>query len=692
MNTTNNQRDKSCVLRTNLMEEEIKNDDGFKYLRANLTENKYIPILTKAFYFNSNGDYLSAIIYGTLCLWMYQIQSNGQGNAGIISSLTELIEKSKLSYKKQLQKQSEQGEDSDTPKFKIANTRDLTNETGDPLRFDKIVGMRSEKDAVLSKFIYPNRFPFLFPKEKNNMLFYGPPGTGKTYLAKSSAVEFDSLYRDLKVFFISSSASELRSKWEGGTEKNIAELFTYAQKLANDYVSGSSIEGVEATNRREKCKVIIFLDEVEILAADRTKSPENSRSVTTLLQQMDGFSSGDRKDVMVLAATNLPWNLDDAFLRRFSAKILIDLPDYSARVILIVKSIIDKFKKYPVEMKFRLCNAKFVGISDRNTNNKQVKDFDEYYNTFYNMYSEFTIKTYFSQYFNEYKEYEKTLSEEEQKVYRSYVKDLDSNKRQIIINELQFLNTYFISSKIDRNTYNSYNESYNDLIKNIRDRDDFEDINMSNVFNQYIKFMTIEYFDVQEPSEDLLKLVSYINYLSEVTGPCPMAKIYNLNALFQNKTSKYALSSFGYSNSDLTELINEFYGLMASNIIKSGFVEQRGRDKVICDTLCRCGGNVPQSGVCGKCWKKSEGTEVNEVKYINQENAASNMFLDENDNDIYVSFNEEFFVSALRNFATTTGKNTVMCNLWEYSSTSREPNSEKMCDELMRKWELVDYK
>jgi len=430
---------------------------------------------------------------------------------------------------------------------------------------------------------------------------------------------------------------------------------------------------------------------VEILAADRTKSPENSRSVTTLLQQMDGFSSGDRKDVMVLAATNLPWNLDDAFLRRFSAKILIDLPDYSARVILIVKSIIDKFKKYPSEMKFRLCNAKFVGISDRNTNNKQVKDFDEYYNTFCSTDS-FTIETYFSQYFNnEYKQYLGSLNEEEQKVYKSYIKDLNNNKRQIVINELQFLNTYFISSKIDRNRYAEYIKSYNNLIKNIRD-DNFKNIDMGSVFREYINLMTIEYFDVQEPSEDLLKLVSYINYLAEVTGPCPMAKIYNLNALFQNKTSKYALSSFGYSNSDLTELINEFYGLMASNIIKSGFVEQMGRDKVICDTLCRCGGNVPQSGVCGKCWKKSEGTEVNEVKYINQENASSNMFLDENNNDIYVSFNEEFFVSALRNFATTTGKNTVMCNLWEYSSTSREPNSEKMCDELMRKWNLVDYK
>jgi len=693
MNISNNN---SCSLKmTDIQLKDIQDDQGFIYLRSKLQENsKYIPILTKAFYFNTNGDYLASIIYGTLSLWMYQIEFNGRGNSDIISRLTDLIEKSKRSYKKQIQKQSEQGEDSDTPKFKIANTRDLTNETGDPLRFDKIVGMRSEKDAVLSKFIYPNRFPFLFPKEKNNILFYGPPGTGKTFLAKASAVEFDSLYTDLKVFFISSSASELRSKWEGGTEKNIAELFTYAQKLATDYVSGTGIQGVESINRKPKCKVIIFLDEVEILAADRTKSPENSRAVTTLLQQMDGFSSGERKDVMVLAATNLPWDLDSAFLRRFSAKILIDLPDYSPRVTLMINSIIGKFKKYPTEMEFRLCNAKFVDLADKTSNNKNVKDFEFYYKTFCNpqSQSEFNIGTYFSQYFKEYKEYKESLNPEEQKIYDSYMENLNNNIKQIIINELQFLSTQFISDKIDANQYIRYNESYNSLISTINNsrNNDIKNINMSKIFKQYIKFMTIKYFDVAQPSEKLIKLVSYINYLGEVTGPCPMAKIYNLNALFQNKTSKYAVSSFGYSNSDLTELINEFYGLMASNIIKSKFVEKLvgTEDKKKCVELCNCGGHTAAGAVCGKCWKKTEGTEVTEVKYTDQVDPISNIFLDANNNDIYVSFNEEFFVSAIRNFATTTGKNPVMCNLWEYSSTSREPNSEKMCDDLMRKWEL----
>jgi hypothetical protein len=85
---------------TDIQLKDIQDDQGFIYLRSKLQENsKYIPILTKAFYFNTNGDYLASIIYGTLSLWMYQIEFNGRGNSDIISRLTDLIEKSKRSYK-----------------------------------------------------------------------------------------------------------------------------------------------------------------------------------------------------------------------------------------------------------------------------------------------------------------------------------------------------------------------------------------------------------------------------------------------------------------------------------------------------------------------------------------------------------------------------------------------------------------
>jgi SpoVK/Ycf46/Vps4 family AAA+-type ATPase len=68
-------------------------------------------------------------------------------------------------------------------------------------------------------------YKWLFSREENNVLLHGPPGTGKTVLAKAAAVEFSNATPDLNIKFINTDASSLRSKWEGGTEKNIAKLF-----------------------------------------------------------------------------------------------------------------------------------------------------------------------------------------------------------------------------------------------------------------------------------------------------------------------------------------------------------------------------------------------------------------------------------------------------------------------------------
>jgi len=135
---------------------------------------------------------------------------------------------------------------------------------------------------------------------------YGPPGTGKSYLAKACATEAAGT-------FFSITASDLMSKWQGESEKTVRALFEMA---------------------RAKAPSIIFLDEVDSLCGSRGESGESDsarRIKTEFLTQMDGV--GKNKDnLLVLGATNTPWDLDSAIRRRFEKRIYIPLPDADGRL------------------------------------------------------------------------------------------------------------------------------------------------------------------------------------------------------------------------------------------------------------------------------------------------------------------------------------------------------------------------
>jgi katanin p60 ATPase-containing subunit A1 len=148
-----------------------------------------------------------------------------------------------------------------------------------------------------------------------SVLFYGPPGTGKTFLAKAVATE-------CKRTFFNVTSATITSKWHGESEKLVAYLFTLAGQMAPS---------------------TIFFDEIDSVASQRGGPHENEASrkmKAQLLTSLEGIDSNpDASSVFVLAATNFPWDLDEALLRRFQKRVYIPLPDVDGRMAILRKNL-----------------------------------------------------------------------------------------------------------------------------------------------------------------------------------------------------------------------------------------------------------------------------------------------------------------------------------------------------------------
>ncbi|MEV7233761.1 ATP-binding protein [Streptomyces sp. NPDC051020] len=171
-------------------------------------------------------------------------------------------------------------------------------------------GMHEIKERLEAAFLAPMRNPELgrlYGKSlRGGLLMYGPPGCGKTFIARAVAGE-------LGASFMSVSINDVLDMWMGNSERNMHEVF-------------------ETARRQAPC--VLFLDEVDALGAKRSRMHHGGmrNTVNQLLTELDGVD-GANEGVFVLAATNVPWDVDIALRRpgRLDRTLLVLPPDAPAR-------------------------------------------------------------------------------------------------------------------------------------------------------------------------------------------------------------------------------------------------------------------------------------------------------------------------------------------------------------------------
>jgi SpoVK/Ycf46/Vps4 family AAA+-type ATPase len=175
--------------------------------------------------------------------------------------------------------------------------------------FDQVHVPKETIEAIRTvtsmSLLRPDAFNYgvLAHEKVSGALLYGPPGTGKTLLAKAVAKESGSTMVEI-------SGSQIMDKYVGEGEKNVEAIFSLARKMS---------------------PCIVFLDEADAIFGTRDTFRERTSHreiLNQFLKEWDGLTDSQ---VFVMLATNRPFDLDDAVIRRLPRRLLVDLPTQEDR-------------------------------------------------------------------------------------------------------------------------------------------------------------------------------------------------------------------------------------------------------------------------------------------------------------------------------------------------------------------------
>ena len=216
----------------------------------------------------------------------------------------------------QISEELEENEDSNTviPLRVIEGKRrghiSLDEDKETNITFSDVGGLDELKETIRMKIIKPFSTPGLFEKFKKKsgggILLFGPPGCGKTFIAKATAGE-------CRASFIPVHITDILDPYLGVSSRNIKDIFT---------------------NARTKKPCILFFDEIDTIGYSRAKlTGEHMRPIIDqLLVEIEGIESSTDK-MLIIGATNMPWDVDPALRRpgRFDRLIFVMPPDVNAR-------------------------------------------------------------------------------------------------------------------------------------------------------------------------------------------------------------------------------------------------------------------------------------------------------------------------------------------------------------------------
>ncbi|XP_045483187.1 vacuolar protein sorting-associated protein 4-like [Harmonia axyridis] len=216
----------------------------------------------------------------------------------------------------------------------VENTIEIPRVNG----FGNLAGLEEIKKVLKTLFVLPTKHPQLFTNRKisNKLLLYGPPGTGKTLLAHAIAAEIEAAFHNI-------SSSDVLSPLVGESEKMIKYLFQHAREN-NGYT-------------------ILFIDEIDAFCRRRNASDQehSRRLITEIMCQINKIE--DCPKIFIIGATNCPWDLDSAILRRFHKRLYVPLPNKNEREELL-KFYIDQTQISPFEVsQWRALLDKTEGLS-----------------------------------------------------------------------------------------------------------------------------------------------------------------------------------------------------------------------------------------------------------------------------------------------------------------------------------------